>query len=72
MFTKYECMSGKELRNELIKRGYQPYKGGKRWNQKFLMRQRLEEDDKKKIGLPVENAQTPQVRYDERIGSNDE
>lgn len=47
----YECMSSKELIAECKKRGLKPFEGGKRWNQKFLMKQRLRDDDKKKSPL---------------------
>jgi hypothetical protein len=46
---KYELMTSKELVHELKKRGQKPYQGGKRWNQPYLMRCRLREDDTKKL-----------------------
>lgn len=49
METKYDLFSNRELINELKKRGLRPFEGGKRWNQKHLMKQRLVQDDKKKI-----------------------
>lgn len=70
MFTKYDLMCSPELRRELQKRGLKPYEGGKKWNHSYIMRKRLEEDDKKKILSLVENAQTPEVRHDERSRDN--
>ena len=72
METKYDLFSNRELINELKRRGLRPFEGGKRWNQKYLMKQRLQLDDQKKTFPQVDNAQTPQIRYDERFRSNDE
>ena len=66
METKYDLFSSRELINELKKRGLRPFEGGKRWNQKFLMKQRLVQEDKKKTTSLVQNGQTPEIRYDER------
>lgn len=46
---KYELMTHKELANELKKRGYQPYQGGKRWNHSYHMRCWLQELDAKRL-----------------------
>ena len=56
METKYDLLSNRELINELKKRGLRPFEGGKRWNQKFLMKQRLAEDDKKKISARIDGS----------------
>ena len=70
MFTKYDLLNSRELRTELQKRGMKPYEGGRKWNQSYCMRKRLEEDDKKNKLSTIEHAKTPEVRYDERTGDN--
>ena len=47
MMTYYDTLTNKQLMAEMKKRGYQPFKDGKRWNMKHLWRQRLIEDDRR-------------------------
>lgn len=72
MWTKYDFMTSKELRAEILKRGYTCSWSKNKPNYRRIL---LADDIKNKKPIPyVEDAKalTPQVRYDERSGSYDE